>query len=146
MTGEGPGIMEAANKGAIDVNAVSIGLRSDALIDEEPGNDSVLTHKHLVHFLFSRRFIMSIKSNALIFYPGAYGTLTELFENTALISANLVDRVPVICIGKKYWEGLINWFKKEVEINHLTSNSKKYLEIIKIEDDINEIIKIIKNK
>jgi len=143
MTGGGPGIMHAANSGAMKANSPSIGLRSDALIGEEPGDDSVLTHRCLVHFLFSRRFIMSIKSDALVFYPGAYGTLTELFEDIALMSANLVDNVPVICVGKDYWQGLIDWFYKEINEKKLAENPKNYIDLIKIEDDIDSIIKII---
>jgi len=143
MTGGGPGVMYAANAGAKEVNAPSIGIRSDALIDKEAGDDSVLTHTAVVHYLFSRRFVISIKSDALVFYPGAYGTMTEFFEDVALMSANLVDVVPVVCVGKEYWIGLIDWFKEQIKKNDLADDAEKYLSYIHIEDDINAIEKII---
>jgi thymidylate synthase len=146
MTGGGPGIMRAANLGAKTAGASSIGLRSDALMDKEPGDDNALTHQVIVHFLFSRRFIMSIKSRALIFYPGAYGTLSELFEDLALMSANLVDKVPVICVGSSYWSGLINWFQEEVIKNNLAEDPQKYIDLIQIEDDLDKIVSIICEK
>ncbi len=146
MTGGGPGIMHGANSGAMHANVPSIGLRSDALINEEPGDDNVLTHKALVHFLFSRRFIMSIKSDALIFYPGAYGTITEFFEDVALMSANLVDVVPVVCVGSDYWKPLLDWFTVEIERRKFTDDSKKYTSMVRIEDDIESIIKIVTKK
>jgi release factor glutamine methyltransferase len=75
-------------------------VQSDALATDEIIDEKVLTHKLTIHYLFSRRFVISIKSNAMVYYPGDCGTLTEVFENIALIVDNLIDRVPVILIGR----------------------------------------------
>ena len=110
MTGGGPGIMKAANAGATSANAPSIGLQAK-LLTAEKITDNIFTHKVEFHFFFVRRFIMSIKSDALIFYPGRYGTINELFEYAMLMHNDIVDRVPLICVDKKYWQGLFNWME-----------------------------------
>ena len=79
VSGGGPGIMHAANSGAMEAKTYSIGMVAE-LIKEEKVTDPIFTEKLFFKFLFARRFIMSIKSDALIFYPGGYGTLNELFE------------------------------------------------------------------
>lgn len=110
LTGGGPGIMRAANQGAIESGTISIGLRAELLKGEEV-KDKIYTYKQSFHFLFVRRFIMSIKSEALIFYPGGFGTLNELFEYLVLMQTGIVDTVPVICVNRKYWKDLFNWLK-----------------------------------
>jgi len=110
LSGGGPGIMHAVNTGATEANAPSIGLQAE-LLKGELVVDPIYTHKHSFHFLFARRFIMSIKSEALIFYPGGYGTLNELFEYAVLMQTDIVDTVPIICINKQYWHGLFDWLK-----------------------------------
>lgn len=142
-TGGGPGIMHAANAGATRAGVPSIGVRSDALIDDEPGDNSVLTHIMLVHFLFARRFIMSIRSSALVFYPGSFGTLDEFFESVALMSAHLVDRVPVICVQSDYWMPLFAWFDEKIGQYGFTDNPKEYMSMIHVEDDLERIARLV---
>ena len=84
LSGGGPGIMHAANSGASSVRAPSIGLKS-SLLDGEQILDPIFSAEHCFHFLFVRRFVLAIRSNALIFYPGGFGTLNELFEYAVLL-------------------------------------------------------------
>lgn len=110
ISGGGPGIMHAANSGAMRAKAPSIGMRA-TLLTSERIHDDIFTHDLQFHFLFVRRFLMSIKSEALIFYPGGYGTLNELFEYAVLMQTGVVDTVPMICVNRKYWQGLLSWLE-----------------------------------
>ena len=110
LSGGGPGIMHAANSGATEAGAPSIGLKAE-LLKGEKVTEPLFTHELSFHFLFARRFIMSIKSEALIFFPGGYGTLNELFEYAVLMQTGIVDTVPIICVNKAYWRGLFDWLK-----------------------------------
>jgi uncharacterized protein (TIGR00730 family) len=144
VTGGGPGIMKAANMGAIEGKGVSIGIKA-ALLKEERIKDNIFT-KHLsYHFLFVRRFILSIKSDALVFYPGGYGTLNELFEYIVLMQIAFMDRVPIICIDKKFWKGLFDWLK-DAPKKHGFYIKESDLDLIQTADKVSDIIRLIKNK
>lgn len=145
VTGGGPGIMHAANAGASKAKAPSIGVRA-ALINNEKVYDDVYTHIVSMDFLFVRRFILALKSEALIFYPGGYGTLNELFEYVVLIETGLVDRVPLICVNKKYWEGLFKWLKGSVLGEGFLPHKLRDINLLHVTDDINQIVNIIKNE
>ena len=108
MSGGGPGIMHASNSGATEAKATSIGLKAK-LLTKENITDPIFTENLSFHFLFVRRFIMSIKSEALIFYPGGYGTLNELFEYLVLMQTGIVDTVPIICIDKGFWDTMLHF-------------------------------------
>lgn len=145
LSGGGPGIMHASNSGATEAKAHSLGMRAE-LLSGEKVTDPIFTEILSFQFLFVRRFIMSIKSEALIFYPGGYGTLNELFEYAVLMQTGIVDIVPIICVNKTYWQGLFEWlkenpFKKDFFIHDIND-----LNLIHFVDDHNEIIKIIENK
>jgi uncharacterized protein (TIGR00730 family) len=144
-TGGGPGIMEAANQGASDVGAVSVGIKA-RLLKEERIASKIFTKQISYHFLFVRRFILSIKSDALVFFPGAYGTLNELFEFIVLMQINYVDRVPLICVDRKYWKGLFQWVQKEPARHNFFINAKRDLKLVEFADTNDEILKIIQRK
>jgi uncharacterized protein (TIGR00730 family) len=139
MSGGGPGIMHAANSGAMAANTQSIGIKA-GLIQEEAITDPIYTHEISFNFLFVRRFILAIKSQALIFYPGGYGTLNELFEYIVLIQTKMVDKVPVILVGKEFWKGMRTWLQ-EVHAEGYIRDSD--LELIQFVDSTDEIIDII---
>lgn len=145
ITGGGPGIMEAANEGAFEAGAPSIGFRA-GLIKNEKVLTIAYTDLYAFDYLFVRRFMLAIKSEALIFYPGGYGTLNELFEYVVLIETGLVDKVPLICVNKKYWEGLFKWLKGSVLAEGFLPHKMKDLGLIKIVDDCKDIINIIEKK
>lgn len=138
LSGGGPGIMHAANAGATEAKAHSIGLRAELLKGEEV-TDPIFTQKLSFHFLFARRFIMSIKSEALIFFPGGYGTLNELFEYAVLMQTGIVDTVPIICVDKKYWQGLFDWLKNNpIKEKYFIHSSD--LNLITVVDDFDEML------
>jgi uncharacterized protein (TIGR00730 family) len=145
MSGGGPGIMHAANFGATEAKVPSIGLRAE-LLKGETIHDNIYTDRLSFRFLFVRRFIMSIKSDAMIFYPGGYGTLNELFEFSVLMQTGVVDTVPMICVNRRYWQGLFNWLKDNPLKKDLFIHERKDLELLHFEDDIDDIIGIIEKR
>lgn len=140
ISGGGPGIMHAANSGAMRAKAPSIGMRA-TLLTTERINDNIFTHDQQFHFLFVRRFLMSIKSEALIFYPGGFGTLNELFEYAVLMQTGIVDTVPIICVNRKYWQGLLNWLEDSTLEKRFMD--MKDLQLLSFVDTAEEIIEKI---
>jgi uncharacterized protein (TIGR00730 family) len=142
VTGGGPGIMEASNKGALDAGATSIGIKA-GLLRNEKTNGEYFTSRLSYQFLFVRRFILSLKSNALVFYPGGFGTLNEFFEYLVLIQLAFIDKVPVICVDKKYWKGLFTWLNTVPKKEDFYINAKRDLSLVQFADTPEEVIKII---
>jgi hypothetical protein len=142
LTGGGPGIMHAANSGATEANVASIGLKAE-LLKGEKITDPIYTEELSFHFLFVRRFIMSIKSEALIFYPGGYGTLNELFEYAVLMQTGIVDGVPIICVNRKYWQGLFDWLKNNPLKENFFIQDLEDLKLLNFVDTDEEIFEIL---
>ncbi len=141
-SGGGPGIMHAANSGATEAGAPSIGLKAE-LLKGEKVTDPIYTHQLSFHFLFARRFIMSIKSQSLIFYPGGYGTLNELFEYAVLMQTGIVDTVPIICVNHKYWEGLFDWLKNNPLKEGLFIQGEQDMQLLNFANNFSEIRDLI---
>lgn len=143
LTGGGPGIMEAANKGGLDASVPSIGFKA-GLIKNEEADPENLTESYAFNFLFMRRFFLGIKSEALVIYPGAFGTFNEMFEYLTLIQTGLVDRVPVVCVGKEFWEGLFDWFRNSPMKEGYFVDNKDDLGLIKIVDTVDEVLEAVR--
>jgi uncharacterized protein (TIGR00730 family) len=107
ITGGGPGVMEAANKGAAEAGGVSVGLNIELPLEQKP---NIYANK-LVNFrYFFVRKVMFVKySIAFVILPGGFGTLDELFEAITLIQTQKIKPFPVIMVGKEYWKGLLDW-------------------------------------
>ena len=109
MTGGGPGIMEAANRGAHDQKAKNVGL-SIVLPMEEGTNPYVTDHLAFqFHYFAIRKMHFLIRAQALVAFPGGFGTLDELFETLTLMQTKKIKRIPIILFGKKYWHRIINF-------------------------------------
>jgi uncharacterized protein (TIGR00730 family) len=142
VTGGGPGVMDAANKGAALARSQSIGIRA-ALLRNEKIRNPRFTHKLSYHFLFVRRFILSLKSDALIFYPGGYGTLNEFFEYLVLMQLGMMDQVPMICVGKKYWSGLFKWLHAIPKKAGYFIDPNVDLKLVTFAETVEDVVKII---
>lgn len=112
ITGAGPGVMEAANKGATEAHGESIGLNIE-IPTLQQANRFV---RRLINFnfFFIRRVMFVKYSKAFVFMPGGYGTLDELSEIITLIQTKKIDPVPVILVGRAFWQGLLRWLEDEV--------------------------------
>jgi hypothetical protein len=144
MSGGGPGIMEASNTGATRANTTSIGFKAGLLKKEQLINKKIFTHQASFKYLFARRFCLAIKSSALIFYPGGYGTLNEFYEYVTLIQTGMVDPVPVICVNKNYWNGMFKWLhEKALKENFI---QERHLEGIYFAETPQDVVKIIRDK
>lgn len=141
LTGGGPGIMQAANAGAMRAKTVSIGFKAKLLKREQNVGGKLFTHEYSFKFLFARRFNLAIKSKVLIFYPGGYGTFNELFEYLTLIQTQMTDPVPIIFVNKKYWSGLFSWIKKETLTRGFVG--KNYLKNFYFADTTKEVVDIV---
>jgi uncharacterized protein (TIGR00730 family) len=107
ITGGGPGVMEAANKGATEAGATSVGLNIELPLEQKP---NIYANKLLNFRYFFVRKVMFVKySFAFVILPGGFGTLDELFEAITLIQTRKIKPFPVILVGKSYWKGLIDW-------------------------------------
>lgn len=143
VTGGQNGVVYAANEGAKRAGMPSIGFKAGLLAKDNPVNEVVFTESYSFYFVFARRFLLSIKSEALIFYPGGYGTLSELFEYVKLMQTGIVDKVPIICIGREYWAGLIEWLKNKVLAEGYLLKGENDLELISVVDTVEEVLKIV---
>ncbi|HBH06120.1 MAG TPA: TIGR00730 family Rossman fold protein [Flavobacteriales bacterium] len=142
ITGGGPGIMEAANKGAQLGNAPSVGLHID-LPAEQASNQYIDRDKIIVFDYFFVRKLMFVKyAQGFIVLPGGFGTLDELFEALTLIQTNKVARLPIILVGREFWAGLIDWIE-EVMIKKEQTVSSSDLELFKVVDTAEEAVKTI---
>jgi uncharacterized protein (TIGR00730 family) len=140
ITGGGPGVMEAANKGASLAGGRSIGLNIELPLEQTP---NPYTNLNLTFHYFFVRKVMFIKyAVAYIILPGGFGTMDELFESTTLIQTHKIRPFPVVLVGSEYWRGLFDWVKGVVLKEGMISASD--LEIFQLIDEPEETIKIIK--
>lgn len=109
VTGGGPGIMEAANRGAADVNAKSIGLNITLPHEQHPNPYITPRLSFQFRYFAIRKMHFLIRAKALVAFPGGFGTLDELFETLTLIQTGKTDKVIVVLVGRTFWEALINW-------------------------------------
>ncbi len=143
ITGGGPGIMEAANKGAFEADGISVGLDIE-LPFEQFVNKYVDVDKSLNHRYFFVRKVMFVKyAQAFVAMPGGFGTLDELFEVLTLIQTNKISRVPVVLVGKEFWGGMVDWIKT-VMLDQHSNISPKDMDLIPVVDSADEVVDIIR--
>ncbi len=143
ITGGGPGIMEAANKGAQKGGGASAGLNI-VLPFEQEANPYIDPDKLVDFNYFFVRKVMFVKyAQAFVVLPGGFGTLDELFEALTLIQTKKIEKFPVILVDTKFWEGLITWIREKLqkEFHYIGPND---LDLIHLTDDPNEVVEIIK--
>ncbi len=142
ITGGGPGIMEAANKGAMKGKGVSVGLNID-LPFEQSANPFIDKDKLINFDYFFVRKVMFVKySQGFIVLPGGMGTFDELFEAITLIQTNKIGRFPIVLVNRKYWGGLLDWIKTVVLEQHENVNPED-MDLIQLADNADEAIEII---
>ena len=140
ITGGGPGIMAAANKGAAQGRGTSVGLNIE-LPHEQRGNEFANVPVHF-HYFFSRKVCFVKYSVAFVFLPGGFGTLDELFEVLTLVQTERIPKFPLILFGKRHWTGLLRWMKTELRERNAFIGPND-LKLLTLTDDADEAVAII---
>jgi len=139
ITGGGPGIMEAANRGAQEGNGLSIGCNIE--LPFEQGLNPYVERAINFRYFFVRKTMFVKYSTAFIVFPGGYGTMDELFEALTLIQTGKVKDFPVILFGKEYWSGLVDWLTKTVAGERKIDS--KDLKLFRVTDDPAEVTRLV---
>jgi uncharacterized protein (TIGR00730 family) len=139
ITGGGPGIMEAANRGALEAGGLSIGCNIELPFEQKP--NPYLTRYLKFKYFFVRKTMFVKYSTAFIIFPGGYGTLDELFEALTLIQTRKIKNFPVVLFGSAYWNGMMRWLtdvmlkegkitERELRLLHVTDSPDEAVEIV----------------
>jgi uncharacterized protein (TIGR00730 family) len=139
ITGGGPGIMEAANRGAYEAGGLSIGCNIE--LPFEQGTNAYVTRSLMFKFFFVRKMMFVKYAGAFIVFPGGYGTLDELFEALTLIQTGKVKHFPVILFGRRYWGGLVDWLRETVAAERKINPED--LDLFELTDDPAEAVRIV---
>jgi uncharacterized protein (TIGR00730 family) len=139
ITGGGPGIMEAANKGAAEGKGKSVGLNIELPLEQKPNRyANVPIH---FHYFFSRKVCFVKYSIAFVFMPGGFGTLDEFFEIATLVQTRRVPRFPLILFGREYWTGLLRWLRGTTMKRGFIAAED--LDLVTVTDEVDEAIDLI---
>jgi uncharacterized protein (TIGR00730 family) len=139
ITGGGPGIMEAANKGAAEAGGVSVGLGIE--LPMEAGLNDYVNVGLEFRYFFVRKTVFVKYSQAFVVLPGGYGTMDELFEAVTLVATGKITRFPVVLVGSHYWAGLLSWLRETVAAEGNIGADE--LDLITVADEPEEVVKII---
>lgn len=141
ITGGGPGVMEAVNKGAHDAGGPSLGLNIQ--LPKEQRVNQYVNRGIGFHFFFTRKVMMTSPSQAFVVFPGGFGTLDEFFEVVTLMQTKKMPRVPLILMGKEYWNALDHFIRQEV-LEHQQAIEPEDLRLYQIVDSADEAMRIIR--
>ncbi len=139
VTGGGPGVMEAANRGAAQARGRSVGLNIELPFEQKPNPYANVPINF--HYFFARKVCFVKYSLAFVFLPGGYGTLDEFFEVITLVQTQRIPRFPLILLGSAYWKGLLQWMKTAVEKPAYISPGD--VELATVTDDVDEAVNVI---
>ena len=139
ITGGGPGIMEAANRGASEAGACSVGLNIE--LPFEQGANAYQDIALRFHYFFTRKVMFVRYACAFVVFPGGFGTLDELFEALLLIQTRKIREFPVVLVGTRWWSGLIDWARERVAAEAMISPGD--LELMRCTDDPDEVVAIV---
>jgi uncharacterized protein (TIGR00730 family) len=140
VTGGGPGIMEAANRGAREAGATSVGLHID-LPFHQPQNSYVDVALRF-HYFFTRKVMFVRYASAFVVFPGGFGTLDELFEALTLIQTGKIRNFPVVLLQHSYWQGLLDWVEERLLGDGMIGPGD--LDLLRRSDDPAEVVEIVK--
>jgi uncharacterized protein (TIGR00730 family) len=139
ITGGGPGIMEAANKGATEGGGVSVGLGIE--LPREQGLNEYVDIGVEFRYFFVRKTMFIKYSQAFVVMPGGFGTLDELFEAVTLVETGKITRFPIVLVGSDYWGGLVAWLREKVLAEGKIS--ERDLDLLKVVDSVEEVVDVI---
>ncbi len=141
ITGGGPGIMEAANRGAFEAGGISVGCNIE--LPFEQGSNPYLTRSLSFKYFFVRKMMFVKYSLGFVIFPGGFGTLDELFEALTLIQTRKISNFPVVLFGARYWDGLLDWTKKTLMKEGKISPED--LKLLHVTDSPTEVVQIVRD-
>jgi len=139
ISGGGSGIMEAANKGAAEAEQISVGLNIELPHEQKPNPYQNVAINF--RYFFARKVMFVKHSMGYVCMPGGFGTMDEFFEALTLMQTNRIYHMPLILYGREFWQGLVDWMKQTLVMNNTVS--KIDFDLIKITDDIDEVVAIM---
>ncbi|MBI3251321.1 MAG: TIGR00730 family Rossman fold protein [Candidatus Andersenbacteria bacterium] len=142
ITGGGPGVMEAGNRGAYEGGGESIGL--DIELPTEQRRNAYVKKGIGFHYFFTRKVMLSASAQAYVFFPGGFGTMDEFFEMITLIQTGKMEPVPMVCIGREFWGTFDAWVKKTLVEEFKTINPED-AGLYTVVDKAEEAFEILKN-
>jgi uncharacterized protein (TIGR00730 family) len=139
ITGGGPGIMEAANKGAFETGGESIGL--NITLPQEQEANKYQTISVDFHYFYARKVMFVKYASAFVCFPGGYGTLDEFFETLTLVQTLKIEAFPIVLYGSDFWSGLVTWMSKQLIPSFV---DREDVEIFRVVDSPQEVVKLVK--
>ncbi|HEX8522240.1 MAG TPA: TIGR00730 family Rossman fold protein [Tepidisphaeraceae bacterium] len=139
ITGGGPGIMEAANKGAFEAGGISVGCNITLPQEQEANKYQSLSLDF--HYFYARKVMFTKYASAFICFPGGYGTLDEFFETLTLVQTLKVEAFPIILFGTKHWQGLVDWCRSALNPQYIDHED---IDIFKLTDSPEECVKLVR--
>ena len=140
ITGGGPGIMEAGNKGAYEAKGKSVGLNIS--LPQEQQSNKYQTLSLDFHYFYARKVMFVKYASAFVCFPGGFGTLDEFFETTTLIQTLKISPLPIVFYGSSYWSGLVKWMGEQLLPHYI---DREDLDIFRIVDSPAEVLKAVKS-
>lgn len=141
ITGGGPGIMEAGNRGAYEGGGESVGL--DIQLPQEQRRNAYVKRGIGFHYFFTRKVMLSASAQAYVFFPGGFGTMDEFFEMVTLIQTKKMESVPIVCVGKPFWNPLHEWIRTNL-VEDLEAINPEDVDLYTIVDTAEEAFEILK--
>jgi uncharacterized protein (TIGR00730 family) len=140
ITGGGGGTMEAANRGAQDAGATSVGLNIELPHEQAPNGFQDIALRF--HHFFTRKLMFVRYANAFVVMPGGFGTLDELFEALVLIQTGKIEHFPVVMVGTRFWAGLTDWMRDRLATDRMIAAGD--LHLVRVTDDPDEVLELVR--
>lgn len=142
VTGGGPGIMEAANRGAFEAGGASIGLNIQ--LPHEQVTNPWVTQTESFNYFYTRKVMLAFAAEAYIYFPGGFGTLDEFFEIANLMATDKIERhIPIILFGSDYWQPLVSWMRHSLadRFEMITADEIKFFTLVDSVADVVEVVR-----